>query len=163
MVSVCLASDALLQHLPSYLGFSYLGHGVSLHGCSSKQYCAISWRNLERVTCFWHHMNSIRDWAQLRLQCKFLRFWLGGGAEIYWSSCGHLRQAWNEVPLLPKPATTNQEWLPHSPVPPCPLCPETSFRLHSENLRGYESTFPLPHTQVKNMTILKNKGGGKKR
>ena len=36
MVSVCLRSDALLQHLPSYLGFSYLGHGVSLHGCSSK-------------------------------------------------------------------------------------------------------------------------------
>ena len=27
---------ALLQHLPSYLGFSYLGHGVSLHSCSSK-------------------------------------------------------------------------------------------------------------------------------
>ena len=36
MVSVCLPSDALLQHLPSYLSFSYLGHGVSLHGCSSK-------------------------------------------------------------------------------------------------------------------------------
>ena len=36
MVSVCLTSDALLQHLPSYLGFSYLGRGVSLHGCSSK-------------------------------------------------------------------------------------------------------------------------------
>ena len=36
MVSVCLASDALSQHLPSHLGFSYLGHGVSLHGCSSK-------------------------------------------------------------------------------------------------------------------------------
>ena len=34
--SVCLLSYALLQHLPSYLGFSYLGHGVSLHGCSSK-------------------------------------------------------------------------------------------------------------------------------
>ena len=34
MVSVCLPSDALLQHLPSYLGFSYLG--VSFHGCSSK-------------------------------------------------------------------------------------------------------------------------------
>ena len=31
MVSVCLPSDALLQHLPSYLGFSYLGHGLSLH------------------------------------------------------------------------------------------------------------------------------------
>ena len=36
MVSVCLPSDALLQHLPSYFGFSYLGRGVSLHGCSSK-------------------------------------------------------------------------------------------------------------------------------
>ena len=36
MVSVCLPSDALLQHLLSYLGFSYLGHGVSLHGYSSK-------------------------------------------------------------------------------------------------------------------------------
>ena len=36
MVSVCLPSDALLQHLPSYLCFSYLGRGISLHGCSSK-------------------------------------------------------------------------------------------------------------------------------
>ena len=36
MVSVCLPSDALLQHLPSHLGFSYLGRRVSLHGCSSK-------------------------------------------------------------------------------------------------------------------------------
>ena len=36
MVSVCLPSDALLQHLLSYLGFSYLGRGVSLHGCFSK-------------------------------------------------------------------------------------------------------------------------------
>ena len=36
MVSVCLPSDALLQHLPSYLGFSYLGCGVSLHSCSSR-------------------------------------------------------------------------------------------------------------------------------
>ena len=36
MVSVCLPSDALLKHPPSYLGFSYLGRGVSLHSCSSK-------------------------------------------------------------------------------------------------------------------------------
>ena len=36
MVSVCLPSDALLEHLPSYLGFSYFGCRVSLHGCSSK-------------------------------------------------------------------------------------------------------------------------------
>ena len=36
VISVCLPSDYLSQCLPSYLGFSYLGHGVSLHGCSSK-------------------------------------------------------------------------------------------------------------------------------
>ena len=36
MVSVCLPSVALLQHLLSYLGFSYFGCGVSLHGRSSK-------------------------------------------------------------------------------------------------------------------------------
>ena len=36
MVSVCLPYDALLEHLSSYLGFSNLGHGISLHGRSSK-------------------------------------------------------------------------------------------------------------------------------
>ena len=36
MVSVCLPSDALLQHLLSYLDFSYLGRGISLHGGSGK-------------------------------------------------------------------------------------------------------------------------------
>ena len=36
MVSVCLPSDALSHPLQSHLGFSYLGRGVSLHGCSSK-------------------------------------------------------------------------------------------------------------------------------
>ena len=30
------ALRCLSQHLLSYLGFSYLGHRVSLHGCSSK-------------------------------------------------------------------------------------------------------------------------------
>ena len=35
MVTVCLPSGALLQHLPSFSGFSYLGHGVSLQGYSS--------------------------------------------------------------------------------------------------------------------------------
>ena len=37
MVSVCLPSDALLQHLPSYLGFSYLGRGVSISPRSSSK------------------------------------------------------------------------------------------------------------------------------
>ena len=36
VVSVCLPSEPLSQCLPSYLGFTYLGHGVSLHRCSSK-------------------------------------------------------------------------------------------------------------------------------
>ena len=36
MVSVCLPSHALSQYLLSYLDFSYLERGVSLHGCSSK-------------------------------------------------------------------------------------------------------------------------------
>ena len=36
MVSVCLPFDALSLHLPSYLGFSYHGRWVSLHGFSSK-------------------------------------------------------------------------------------------------------------------------------
>ena len=36
MVSMWLPSDALSQHLPSHLGFSYLGREVSLHSCSSK-------------------------------------------------------------------------------------------------------------------------------
>ena len=36
MVLVYLPSDALLQHLPSPLCFSYLARGLSLHGCSSK-------------------------------------------------------------------------------------------------------------------------------
>ena len=36
MVLVCLPSDALSQHLPSYLVFSYLGHELSLHGFSNK-------------------------------------------------------------------------------------------------------------------------------
>ena len=36
VVSVCLPSDALFQHLLSYLGFCYLGCRLFLHGCSSK-------------------------------------------------------------------------------------------------------------------------------
>ena len=59
MVSVCLSSDALLQHLPSYLVFSYLGissrllqqsaaavpylgWGVSPHHCPSWPWCGIA-------------------------------------------------------------------------------------------------------------------------
>ena len=33
---MCLPSDALLQNLPSHLGFSYIERGVALHSCASK-------------------------------------------------------------------------------------------------------------------------------
>ena len=36
LASVHLPSDALTQHLASYLGFFYLEREVSLHGCPSK-------------------------------------------------------------------------------------------------------------------------------
>ena len=37
MVSMFLPSDAVLQHLPSYVGFSYLEHDVLHACCSSKE------------------------------------------------------------------------------------------------------------------------------
>ena len=44
VVSVCLPSDALSQRLSSFLSFSYLGRGVSLHGCSAKcSRCSLPW------------------------------------------------------------------------------------------------------------------------
>ena len=44
VISVCLTSDALSQCLTSYLDFSYPGHGVCLHGCSSKvQLLLLTW------------------------------------------------------------------------------------------------------------------------
>ena len=58
MVSVCLPSDALLQYLPSYLGFSFLGSGVSLHGCSSKVQLLLL--TLDEGT-FYAKMVSIKD------------------------------------------------------------------------------------------------------
>ena len=72
MVSVCLPSDALLQHLPSYLGFSYLGRGVSLHGCSSKAQPLLLMLTL-KLQYFDHLMQRVdsledsdagRDWGQ---------------------------------------------------------------------------------------------------
>ena len=57
MVSLCLPSDALLQHLLSYLGFSYLGRGVSLHGCSRKaQSLLLTWI-IEKARKFQKNIN----------------------------------------------------------------------------------------------------------
>ena len=44
MVSVCLPSDALLQHLLSYLGFSYLGCGYLFTAAPAKRsQCSLPW------------------------------------------------------------------------------------------------------------------------
>ena len=44
MVSLCLPSDAVLQHLPSYLGFSYLGVGYLFTAVPAKHSCcSITW------------------------------------------------------------------------------------------------------------------------
>ena len=54
MVPVFLPSDALLQHLPPYLGFSYLVCGVSLQGCSSKE------QPLQIKTTMRYHFTPVR-------------------------------------------------------------------------------------------------------
>ena len=48
MVLVCLPSDALSQYLPSYLGFSYLGQGVSPH---HSPYWPWTWSSSSRPFC----------------------------------------------------------------------------------------------------------------
>ena len=57
MLSVCLPSDALLKHVSSYLGFSYLGREVSLQGCSSKTQPLLLtldvWAMVERSDRMW--------------------------------------------------------------------------------------------------------------
>ena len=45
---MCLPSDALSQHLPSYLGFSYLGRGVSPHRRPSWPW---TWSSSSRPSC----------------------------------------------------------------------------------------------------------------
>ena len=56
------ASDALLQHLLSYLGFSYLGHGVSLHSCSSKTQLLLLTLDKEYI---FHFVRYIVMWMHL--------------------------------------------------------------------------------------------------
>ena len=69
MVSVCLPSDALLQHLPSYLGFSYLGRRVSLHGCFSKVQPLLlspgSWCTQGSVCALWESDHNHRKLTKL--------------------------------------------------------------------------------------------------
>jgi len=73
---VCLPSDALLQHLPSYLGFSYLGRGVSLHGCSSKAQPLIL--TLDKV----YLLGPITSWQIDRETVEIVPDFIFGGSKI---------------------------------------------------------------------------------
>ena len=61
MVSVCPPSDAFSQHLPSYLGFSYLGVGYLLTAAPGKHSrCSLSWTRGKplQYSCLENPMNS---------------------------------------------------------------------------------------------------------
>ena len=60
MVSVCRPSDALSQHLLSYLGFSYLGKGVSPHPSSL-------WTKLVEVMAF--QLSYFESWKMMLSKC----------------------------------------------------------------------------------------------
>ena len=68
MVSVCLPSDALLQHLPSSLGFSYLGVGYLLTAAPGKHSrCSLPWTRGKplQYSCLENPMKSMKrqsDW-----------------------------------------------------------------------------------------------------
>ena len=95
MVSVCLPSDALLQHLPSYLGFSYLAPGVYVHWNHNLRKLAnlITW-----TTALFNSMKlSHAMWGPPR--------WMGHGGEV-WLNVVHWRREWQTTSVfLP--------WEPH--------------------------------------------------
>ena len=64
VVSVYLPSDALSQHLPSYWGFSYLGCGVSLHGCSSKAQLLLLTLDVEQLLSAARHSSAMHGLLQ---------------------------------------------------------------------------------------------------
>ena len=86
MVSVCLPSDALLQHLPSYLGFSYLGRGVSLHGCFSKAKPLLLTLDEAAPSWPWTWSTSSRHSCAHAAAAPWR--WGGGGVEVVFKAMG---------------------------------------------------------------------------
>ena len=72
MVSVCLPSDALLQHLPSYLGFSYLGVGYLFMAASAKHSCcSLPWtRDISLPPPFLAMSSSRGSYQPRNLHCR---------------------------------------------------------------------------------------------
>ena len=88
MVSVCLPSNALSQHLPSYLGFSYLGCGVAFHGC------------IHHLQWFWSPKNKVWHCFPIYFPRQ-----TGHGGEV-WQNVVHWRREWQATSVfLP--------WEPH--------------------------------------------------
>ena len=90
MVLVCLPFDALWQHLPSYLGFSYLGLGASLHGCSSKAQLLLfileegyllTAALMDRAEA-WRWGATRRPWSGVATKSARLRACRSGGEEL---------------------------------------------------------------------------------
>ena len=91
MVSVCLPSDALLQHLPSYLDFSYLGMGYLFTAAPAKHSrCSLPWKRaigysylllvfiLSYLTgtfrFFFWHQNALKILLRFCQHCEYRKF-----------------------------------------------------------------------------------------
>ena len=109
MVSVCLPSDALLQHLSSYLGFSYRGRGVSLHGCSSKAQPLLlnktrSWLWLRSRTPYYQIQTQIEE---SRKTAKPFRYDLN---QIPYDYTVEVRNRFKGLDLIDKSAWWTMDW-----------------------------------------------------
>ena len=80
MVLLRLPSDALSQHLLSYLGFSYLGRGVFLHGCSSKAQLLLLTLN-EGYLLIRYHLLVKQEMARVNVNILGIR-------ELKWTGMG---------------------------------------------------------------------------
>ena len=113
MVSVCLPSDALSKHLLSYWGFTSLGRGVCLHGCSSKVQPLLLTLDVgyllsaapagKRVKAVFSP-SSMFSWQNSISLCPALFFHAGV------VSSSHAVQEW---PLVAAQHRSSQEELPH--------------------------------------------------
>ena len=80
MVLLRLPSDALSQHLLSYLAFSYLGRGVFLHGCSSKAQLLLLTLN-EDYLLIRYHLLVKQEMARVNVNILGIR-------ELKWTGMG---------------------------------------------------------------------------
>ena len=111
---VCVSALwCLSQHLLSYLGFSYLGHGVSLHGCPCPCWlplCKVLWRTSRQK-----HAQEKLPLAQGQGQ------WPRGATARPRSGAAaeNARLRWHRSAREELPNGRGQEWRPRGATP-CP-------------------------------------------